>query len=68
MFNPTRIVTPGAIQRGTDEYVGQLLAYAGLYATAMTVGAVYKFFCEPIEVPKTTVDEEAVTSDDMSEE
>lgn len=70
MFNPLRIVTPGAIQRGSDEYVGQILAFGALYLTAKVAGKVYDYFAEPIRIPVDNENdpEEILDPDAQSEE
>lgn len=70
MFNPLRIVTPGAIQRGSDEYVGQILAFGALYLTAKVAGKVHDYFTAPIQVAVDNENdlEEILDPDIQSEE
>ena len=53
-----KIFTPGAIKIGKEEFVGQLIAYAGLSAASVLISKTAEFFFAPIPVDPQVVDHE----------
>lgn len=43
-----KIFTPGALKTGKEEFVGQLIAYAGLAAVSVIIDKSAAFFFAPI--------------------
>lgn len=63
-----KIVTPGALKLGQDQYVGQLIAYAGLAATSVIINKTAAFFFAPIPVEPVIIDHEADEVDPSPED
>lgn len=55
-----KIITPGALKIGKEEFVGQLIAYAGLAAAGIAVTKAKEYFFTPIPVEPEVVDAEVV--------
>lgn len=53
-----KIFTPGALKTGQEEFVGQLIAYAGLAATSVIIDRTAAFFFAPIPVEPVIIDHE----------
>lgn len=53
-----KIFTPGALKTGQEEFVGQLIAYAGLAATSVIINKTAAFFFAPITAEPVVIDHE----------
>lgn len=63
-----KIFTPGALKTGKEEFVGQLIAYAGLAAVSVVINKTSEFFFAPIPVDPEVIDHEEDEVDPSSED
>ena len=63
-----KIFTPGALKTGKEEFVGQLVAYAGLAAVSVVINKTSEFFFAPIPVDPEVIDHEEDEVDPSTED
>lgn len=63
-----KIFTPGALKTGKEEFVGQLIAYAGLAAVSVVINKTSEFFFAPIPVEPVVNDHEEDEVDPSTED
>lgn len=63
-----KIFTPGALKTGKEEFVGQLIAYAGLAAVSVVINKTSEFFFAPIPVDPEVIDHEEDEVDPSTED